>query len=425
MPRRTSTSLRRLLVVAGVLLLGSACHARFAAVDEPVPVERLVHNVGRYVQEHPEDGRGHYTLGRIHSLAFAQDTAEVPVMRRLRDKEPVDLPGFAPYQSIQVRRTAQGALSTSAGQHLQESLREYAEATRLMPKEPLYWMGKGWMLEQGAPFADKVSWPSNFPKTFKKPDAGDWRAFALEAYRKAYDLSREADLRKEGFGPAADTAIALEAGEGILRLLGPEPKEPALREEKARVQKTVEALNRKGRAVTPVIFSMKGDVPLEALLDPGATVNFDLGGMGRFERWPWVRRDTCILAWDPERSGRIVSGRQLFGSATWSMFWTDGYAPLAALDDDSNGFLTGRELDGLVIWQDRNGNGVSERDEVVPLSHFGICSIAVRRQPVGEHGPIEQGTLLLEDGTSIRTYDWVPTSRPAPTGRRHSLPGNR
>ena len=51
-------------------------------------------------------------------------------------------------------------------------------------------------------------------------------------------------------------------------------------------------------------------------------------------------------------------GLQLFGSVTWWLFWEDGYAPLAALDDNHDGRLEGAELKGIAIWFDRNGNGV-------------------------------------------------------------------
>ena len=409
MNRPTYASARWPLILAGVLLLGRAGHAKFAAVDEPVPVERLVKNVSRYIQEHPDNARAHYTLGRIHSLAFVQDTPDVPVMRGNAGEK--DLPGFAPYQSIQIRRVEKGPLSEAAKGHLRESLREYTEATRLMPKDALPWMGKGWMLEQGISYADTVSFPENFPKFFRKPDAGTWRDLALEAYRQAYKLAREEDLAQRSFGPAEDYSITMEAGEGILRLLV-DPKTPELRLELIDVRDTVEKLKRIPHAVTPVIFSLDRDRTLASLLEPRSTVTFDLAGAGQAERWPWVRPDTCILAWDPAGAGQIRSGRQLFGSATWAMFWKDGYQPLEALDDDGDGLLTGPELNGLVVWRDANGNGRSDPGEVVPLTSLGVRSIAVRERRDSGGLTVTRGSLLLESGKWVPTYDWFPTSRP-------------
>ena len=43
---------------------------------------------------------------------------------------------------------------------------------------------------------------------------------------------------------------------------------------------------------------------------------------------------------------------------------------LAALDDNGDGVLSGKELDGLALWHDANGNGVCDPGEVKPLSEY-------------------------------------------------------
>src|SRR5207302_6844825 len=135
-------------------------------------------------------------------------------------------------------------------------------------------------------------------------------------------------------------------------------------------------LQRKPRAVTPLIFPLDRPRPLPALLSRGRLVSFDMAGAGRRQRWPWVQPETAILVWDPERRGRITSGTQLFGSFTWSIFWRNGYEPLAFLDDNHDGWLTGVELQGLSVWRDRNGDGVSEPGEVLPVAALGIVRVA-------------------------------------------------
>jgi hypothetical protein len=240
------------------------------------------------------------------------------------------------------------------------------------------------MLEQGVPLADQVNAPF-LPKP-ARATADQWREKALTAYRRAYRLTLAEDLKREHMGPQADTAISLEAGEGIRRLLTGRPLTPAEKTELAAVERSLAALRNKPQVVTPVLFSLNGAASLEELLDPGRSVLFDLAGDGRPERWPWVRPETGILVWDPEQSGRIASGRQLFGSVTWWMFWEHGYEPLAALDDNGDGWLAGREMEGLAAWQDRNHNGASDPGEVRPLTTVGIGRVAVRgfRRSEGE-----------------------------------------
>jgi hypothetical protein len=131
-----------------------------------------------------------------------------------------------------------------------------------------------------------------------------------------------------------------------------------------------------------------------------------------------VNADAGFLVWDPENRQHIASCRQLFGSVTWWMFWRDGYQALAALDDDGNGWLEGKELQGIAIWRDTNGNGICDPGEVISLRDAGIVRIAVRatgRTSSGNSGG-PSGTLFnplgiqLRDGTSLPTYDWTPVS---------------
>jgi hypothetical protein len=114
-------------------------------------------------------------------------------------------------------------------------------------------------------------------------------------------------------------------------------------------------------------------------------VKFDLDGTGRPQTYPWLRPDAAFLVWDPQHTGRITSGRQLFGNVTWWMFWNDGYQAMAALDDNHDGWLTGCELAGLALWFDVNQNGVSDPGEVIPIDKTDIEGIAVLPEALGAH----------------------------------------
>ena len=98
------------------------------------------------------------------------------------------------------------------------------------------------------------------------------------------------------------------------------------------------------------------------------------------------------------------------GSVTWWIFWSNGYQPLGLLDDDRDGRLSGSELDGLGVWRDRNANGISEPEEVIPASEAGIASIATRFVR-GDVAMNPEG-VILRDGSTRPTYDWVPVQMP-------------
>lgn len=397
---------RPILTGAALALAAAPAAAIFINAWQPVPLERLFRNVSEHVRQNPKDAQGHYTLGRLHSLAFARSMPEARVK-----EEPGKLPGFPPYESIQVQ-PQNAKPSEAALKHLLQSIRSYTAATELDPKRSLYWLGLGWMLEHGAPHADRV--PAPWLKEMAKKPETEWLDRSVEAYRKAYNLDYEKDLKRGGLGPTADTSIALEAGEGLLRIWEKRRPEAA---EQARVKETVAKLSALPRAVTPVIFPLDGQSPLSALVGRSGRVDFDLAGDGRAERWPWVTDRAGILVWDPERTGRVRSGVQLFGSVTWSMFWKHGYEPLAALDDNRDGWLSGRELRGLSVWVDADGDAVSDAGEVKPISAYRVARLAVAPEGTGREGPYHSRGLEFADGRQAPTYDWTPVSTPVAPGR--------
>ena len=163
--------------------------------------------------------------------------------------------------------------------------------------------------------------------------------------------------------------------------------------------------------VTPIVFSLEADKHLKDLVSPVTTTTFDLDGTGRGFTWPWVQPETAILAWDPQHTGQITSGWQLFGSVTFNMVWSDGYRALDALDDNRDGVLSGDELHGLVLWYDLNGNGKVDPGEIVPIEQTPIKSIKVHPDvpTSGDERAVPTATegIILHDGESRRTWDWM------------------
>jgi hypothetical protein len=111
------------------------------------------------------------------------------------------------------------------------------------------------------------------------------------------------------------------------------------------------------------------------------------------------------------RGARDV-GRQLFGSRTWWIFWQDGYEPLAALDDDGDGRLSGAELDGICVWRDRDGDAVEDAGEIETAAEFGVTAIETRPDATEDGVPARRRGVVLADGTTRPTYDWTPRAVP-------------
>jgi hypothetical protein len=244
---------------------------------------------------------------------------------------------------------------------------------------------------------------------------------ALASYHKAYSLAIAADRRLQA-QPIAGLMdiVSYEAGKRYIELAKKLWQTPTA-EQAAKLKEVtdgVAALDRLPiRVMTPIVLSPPrfGEktatrVQLGDLIDSAARVRFDLDGDDRVEAWSWVKPTTGILVWDPARTGRIASGRQLFGNVTWWLLFADGYRALDTLDNDRDGYVSGSELAGLAVWFDRNTNGLSERGEVAPIEQAfdgRIRSLGTR--PDGEElgGPFHSRGLILDDGQALPTYDWI------------------
>jgi hypothetical protein len=144
------------------------------------------------------------------------------------------------------------------------------------------------------------------------------------------------------------------------------------------------------------------------VIDVRARVPFDADGSGLQRRWTWITPNAGWLVFDRHGTGRITSALQWFGSVTFWLFWDSGYDAMRALDDDGDGILRGRELDGLAIWRDLDGDGVADAGEVRPLSSWGIASLSCRHVVIDDDPELAAWSaagVTFDDGRTRPTYD--------------------
>jgi hypothetical protein len=363
-------------VTATVTVTGSSANAK-PFIPGAVPIDRVIQNVTDFATNHPDDNFAHYLVGRAHYAALF-DLQEISVKLAEGD-QPAAFPNalglLYPATSTTVSK-----LDTNRISHVETAVAELRTAVRLvravnprtdleMGREGLYLLTLASITEQVAPFADQLSSPPIIVK--KQPKT--WQKSASDAYLLSYQLTIAKDLqvaKQPLFG--LPTLISYEAGNAYIRL---NPKAPKV----AAIKKAIKQLDKKPQGpITPFILSLnesQAHLSIDSLLDANVTTSFDLDGTGRAQRYPWVRRDTAILVWDPPHRGLITSGRQLFGTATWWMLWENAYQALDSLDDNRDGWLRGPELPGLGIWVDENQNGISETGEVIAIEDTSVVGI--------------------------------------------------
>jgi hypothetical protein len=441
-------------LLAGISLCSFVSRVGGILVSLPdAPVDRLVANGEAYVRENPNDVHGYYTLGRTHYLAFITKAEEVQAgggkveweMARDWNRRYVDSTiktnirhlrirhaqiflsqesGYKPFEErsqeerVEYRRreAAKIAELESTGwtpsppsngvlaDHASNAKKNLQKAIAIDPNNALYHLAMASLIEQYVEFLRATKCdvtPDEFTDIILDG--------AREEYYAAYDFALTKDLKERRPPEGVENIVSHEAGEGYIRLTD---RKSVLSPQEGRKVAAVKQNVKRLKAlppgfITPVIFTPDGSEALTDLVAAGLRVSFDLNGDGQIEKWPWVKPTTGILVWDPDRTGQITSGRQLFGSVTWWLFFADGYHALDALDDNRDGQLTGSELDGIAVWFDRNSDGHSDEGEVIPLAEFGVTAIATKAGGRDGDSLMNPAGITLRNGSTVPSYDWV------------------
>lgn len=155
-------------------------------------------------------------------------------------------------------------------------------------------------------------------------------------------------------------------------------------------------------------------------------VNFpiDLSAAGKDKFYIWKASEKMpLLVYDPNHTGKITSASQLFGEWTFggqkvasligmsTKKWSNGFEALASLDVNGDKVVSGKELESLALWFDKNQNGVSEEGEVVDVKNAGIKSLSVKydaEDPVKAELVSHNGFSREVDGKEVsgKMIDW-------------------
>ena len=345
------------------------------------PLDRLIKNAGGAVKHDPKDAEAHYVLGRLLSMKYVGES-EVKVFSEGTETTVPHVPGS------NVGGHGQDGATSSV---LAGAIAEFEAAEKLKPDDVRAPLALGWAHLERA--------------TGKRADAE--RKAAQLAYERAYQAGKSQPPHTFGRDAAVEAAQALidlkVANADALRKF---------------IDETSAAPYDKNVIMSPVVVLLDGTHELAQAIDARAHVHFDLRARRDGLAWPWPKAETGLLVWDPMHDASVVSGHELFGNASWNVFFSDGYRALALLDDDGDGQLRGAELDGIRVWLDANHDGVCAPAEVHELAELEIIAVAARADAKREGVPSNLRGVTLRDGRALATFDWTPSSVPEPTASR-------
>ena len=437
----------RFLIVALLISISSSNALATFAMPQMIPADRLLKNTQAAINENPEDPQLYYNLARIHYLVFVNKAFQVGAVTHgsspevapdylqgdflwrarstyamelalkemaydsVKDVPKELLEKYRGLHSQKVKHLREsgwkpkGPSTPKLIEHADSALKNFNKAIEIDGNNALYQLGLASLLEQYVDFIKEIkvqAMPTQFQNIILEK--------ARDTFYKAYALSITSDMKhKKRPLKGLTNLVGYEAGEGYIRLLKAQSSIDKHEQKSLRkVERDLAKLEKlPWGAITPIIFSLKKSSSMSDLLVRNSDISFDLDGNGAVENWPWVKPDTGLLVWDPDKTGNITSGRQLFGSVSWWLFFENGYRALDALDDDRDGALSGSELNGIAAWFDKNYNGISEPGEVIPVENLGVARISVKIRDYDSGCPMNQNGIKMKDGRTLPTYDWI------------------
>lgn len=170
------------------------------------------------------------------------------------------------------------------------------------------------------------------------------------------------------------------------------------------------------REYSPIVIDLSNDgINSHAL---NYTINFDLDNNGFKEATGWVSGDDALLAIDKNNNGIIDNGSELFGNKSISdsafsyinSSLNNGFETLKSYDTNNDGIIDSQdaEFDKLLLWQDKNGNAITDNGELIKLSDK-VSSIDLNYTNTdinNNSNTIKQtSTATLNNGTKVKADD--------------------
>jgi hypothetical protein len=173
---------------------------------------------------------------------------------------------------------------------------------------------------------------------------------------------------------------------------------------------------------SPVVIDVSGNG--FELTNAENGVNFDLDSDGTREKLSWTasHSDDAWLALDRNGDGMITNGAELFGNFTPQPIPPPGYSrngfnalaeyDLAGKGGNGDGLITERDavFGNLLLWQDKNHNGLSEASELQRLRQLGLAAIECNYKESkkrDQHGNQFRYAAKVRDSRETKVGRWA------------------
>ncbi|MDF1653472.1 MAG: calcium-binding protein, partial [Coxiellaceae bacterium] len=160
-----------------------------------------------------------------------------------------------------------------------------------------------------------------------------------------------------------------------------------------------------GQGIDPIIIDLNND-GISLISHNDSQVRFDMTGDGQLNKTAWANSADAILAYDINDNGFIDNIHEVFSERFNGESYSNAVEALSAFDLNQDNLIDANDLvyQDLVLWQDRNSDGISDDGELSSLADMGVEHIDLAVSAIDMN--VEQSTILSEgavqfnDGTT-------------------------
>jgi hypothetical protein len=163
----------------------------------------------------------------------------------------------------------------------------------------------------------------------------------------------------------------------------------------------------------PLVIDLDGD-GIETVSQSVSKAYFDVDGDLFREKTGWLKGDDGFLVLDGNGNGRVDDISELFGNRAEGGFAELAGYDLSASGGNGDGLISAGDAiwSALQVWQDRDGDGLTDSGELGGLDAKGIVSISLGVTALGVLTP--QGTRSKRAANDNQKSAWRAAAFPFP-----------
>nr|BDT28113.1 tetratricopeptide repeat protein [Bacteriovorax sp. HI3] len=391
------------------LLITINAHAKYVEVKKSeIPIQQIIQNLEKKEKENPSNIETKFQLARAYGLAATMTTIQTA-----KTDNPLSDAIYGKPESVNPMFDGQKKSATEVD-YYEKSLSQYNQILSTDPKNYQYILGRGWVYLQLQKIDLARTDFMSIIDDIKPLNPSFIDSFLILIKIKDAPLLLK---RKWDFSPF-DRFFYKGAIKGYpliketIHYLRPLLKETHTDNVILKKIASISNDSTELAFMTPIIFPINKKTSYKDLKNENLYVQFNMDGMDTHTKWQWIKKDAAFLVFLGKSQKKLVSsGKELFGNVTFWIFWNNGYEALDSLDNNRDHYLSGKELEGIFVWNDANEDGVCTPEEIFNLNAFKIKKIATLYKHHKDDIDYNPNGLILESGEFLPTYDWISKSK--------------